>query len=277
MLRARRALLELARDRLSEHHPQLRDLASRELGRCLLTSAKVARKAGQVRRIYLLPVCIATDSELYILSTSCLKMDKAFNLLANAERGGGGDGGSGGDGGADGGADWRRSLFVEWAKLHWARGEREEAIAALKDGIRRHFPKLAAAAEGGGGEGVGANGDGGGKRRRNTPAAAKLGMWSHGRAFSYTVNRMSYLRDVHYAASADCPAEERRECASAKLLLARYVDEAANLEAESVPRLYSEARSLSIGPADAAEAHYHMARFYDKVVGKNYRPADLVS
>ncbi len=61
-------------------------------------------------------------------------------------------------------------------------------------------------------------------------------------------------------------------CASAKLRLARYVDEAANLEAEYVPALYVEARSLATA---SEEVYYHSANFYDKVIGKNYKESDL--
>ncbi len=39
-------------------------------------------------------------------------------------------------------AQTRRSLFVEWAKLHWLRDEKENAIAVLKDGLERNFTWL---------------------------------------------------------------------------------------------------------------------------------------
>lgn len=52
-------------------------------------------------------------------------------------------------------------------------------------------------------------------------------------------------------------------CRSSKLLLARYIDESANVDAESVPKFYTEARSLSTG---SEEVLYHSAKFFDKVM-----------
>ena len=65
---------------------------------------------------------------------------------------------------------------------------------------------------------------------------------------------------------------ELRVCGNAKLQMARYIDEAANLEAGSVPIFYNEARALS-GPSE--DNFYYCAKFFDKVIGKDYKTEDL--
>ena len=65
-------------------------------------------------------------------------------------------------------------------------------------------------------------------------------------------------------------------CAEAKLLLARYIDETASLEASSVSTLYAEAKALAgVAGTGSEEVFYHSAKFYDKIIGKNYRLEDL--
>ena len=69
--------------------------------------------------------------------------------------------------------------------------------------------------------------------------------------------------------------ESSREiCAKAKLLLARYVDEAASFQPTTIIKYYEEARSMSKASEDA---NYASATFFDKIVGKNYEPSDLDS
>ncbi len=199
VMKVRRALMELARRRLSSTRKELESLVEGELGESVTTYAKIARKAGQ--------------------------MGKAFNLLIDAEQF----------------ESAKKSLFLEWAKLHWARGNREVAIDTLKDGISRQFPwaqeqvQKGAASSGSSGSGVGAD--------------------------------------------SGLSQRELRDCTSAKLLLARYVDEAANLEAESVPQLYNDARAMAARgggfPGVSAEVLHHSAQFYDKIIGKNYKESDL--
>ena len=67
---------------------------------------------------------------------------------------------------------------------------------------------------------------------------------------------------------------DREICAKAKLLLARYVDEAASFEPAIIIKHYEEARSMSKASEDA---NYASATFFDKIIGKNYEPSDLDS
>ena len=66
--------------------------------------------------------------------------------------------------------------------------------------------------------------------------------------------------------------DDRETCAKAKLLLARYVDEAASFEPAIIIKYYEEARSMSKASEDA---NYASATFFDKIIGKNYEPSDL--
>ena len=122
--------------------------------------------------------------------------NKAYTLLLKAERFG------------------YPELFLERAKLSWARGRSEEAIDTLKKGIKDKFP-----------------------------------WWTK-----------DFSKKSHRAEVTD---RDLSVCADAKLLLARYIDEAAILEAESIPVFYNEARALTTTSEDV---FYYSAKFYDKMI-----------
>ena len=65
---------------------------------------------------------------------------------------------------------------------------------------------------------------------------------------------------------------KREICAKAKLLLARYVDEAASYAPGTIIKYYEEARAMS---KKSEEANYASATFFDKIIGKNYEAKDL--
>ncbi|CAB4067803.1 ATR [Lepeophtheirus salmonis] len=60
----------------------------------------------------------------------------------------------------------------------------------------------------------------------------------------------------------------------AKLLLARYLDDGASLDAESVTAFYKDARESLPGYESAC---YYSAKFFYKIIGKNYQDSDLDS
>lgn len=70
----------------------------------------------------------------------------------------------------------------------------------------------------------------------------------------------------------DCDAHEKDVLGEAKLLLARFTDEAANLETESVPLLYQEAKNADPTNEDV---YFYLAKFFDKQIGKNYKIEEL--
>merc|ERR550534_3478618 len=57
-----------------------------------------------------------------------------------------------------------------------------------------------------------------------------------------------------------------------KLLLARYVDEAATLCPEIIPSIYNEAKTIR---SNTEDPFYFSARFFDKIIGKNYEESEL--
>ena len=61
-------------------------------------------------------------------------------------------------------------------------------------------------------------------------------------------------------------------CGKAKLLLARYVDQAATMCPEDVPRYYNEAKSIQ---TNAEDPLYYSGRYFDKIIGKNYEESEL--
>ena len=66
--------------------------------------------------------------------------------------------------------------------------------------------------------------------------------------------------------------EDKVICSKAKSLLAKYVDEASNFDADMVQSLYNEARILAPQQEDI---YYSIGKFFDKIIGKNYKEADL--
>ena len=66
--------------------------------------------------------------------------------------------------------------------------------------------------------------------------------------------------------------EQKLICGKAKLLLARYVDDAANLGPEVIPSYYNEAKVLQQRSEDV---FVYIARYFEKFIGKNYKESDL--
>ena len=175
VLRTRRALLELIIQQHSKKHSNHVVFLKNELGECWLSSAKAARKAGQ--------------------------LNKAYNLLLEAEK------------------FQHKEVFIERAKLCWQREFKTEAISVLQKGIVEHYPELKSGID------------------RKNP-----------------VDKIE-PSDLHI-------------CGKAKLLLARYVDEAANFGHEIVTMNYSEAKSVN---SRSEEAYVYNARYLEKSIGKIYK------
>ena len=104
------------------------------------------------------------------------QLSKAYNLLLEAQK------------------FSNKEVFIERAKLNWARLNKSEAIEILKSGISEQFPNLADGFE---------------------------------------------KNDITKYSPDDLSV-----CGKAKLLLARFYDEAQNLNPEKVPIYYNEAKSL---------------------------------
>ena len=133
-----------------------------ELSECWLTSAKVARKAGQ--------------------------LNKAYNLLLEAKK------------------FSNKEVFIEIAKLAWAREDKTGAISTLEKEIHDQFPQL---------------------------------------GFGFDKKELE-----------KCSQDDMKICGKAKLLLARYVDEAANSSPETVPDYYNEAKKFVNNSEDAFYHRY---------------------
>ena len=52
----------------------------------------------------------------------------------------------------------------------------------------------------------------------------------------------------------------------------RYVDEAATLCPEIIPSIYNEAKTIR---SNTEDPFYYSARFFDKIIGKNYEESEL--
>ena len=52
----------------------------------------------------------------------------------------------------------------------------------------------------------------------------------------------------------------------------RYVDEAATLCPEIIPSIYNEAKTIR---SNTEDPFYFSARFFDKIIGKNYEESEL--
>ena len=147
-------------------------------------------------------------SECWLMSAKVARkagqLNKAYNLLLEAQK------------------FSNKEVFIETAKLSWARMCKTEAIATLEKGITDQFPSL---------------------------------------SFGFDKNIV-----------AKCSGEDLNVCGKAKLLLARYVDEAANLGPEIVPTYYNEAKTIL---SHSEDVFYHSARFFDKIIGKNYEESEL--
>ena len=115
-------------------------------------------------------------------------------------------------------------VFLEAAKLNWERGLRTQAITVLRKGLLVTFPDVMRALE-----------------AQETGGPEALGL---GRALE-RLERPG-LREL---------------CAQGKLLLARYVEEAASVSNENVKKYFDHARELS---KTSDEIFYHQAKFFDK-------------
>ena len=104
------------------------------------------------------------------------QLHKAYNLLLEADKFG------------------NQEVFVEKAKLSWARNDKTEAITTLEKGIVDQFPKM--------------------------------------------------VLGFQKSDMAQYNPDQLLVCGKAKLLLAKYVDEAANLGPEAVPTYYNEAKTI---------------------------------
>ena len=131
------------------------------------------------------------------------QFNKAYNLLLEAEN------------------HNNKDVFIERAKLSWARATPDEAITTLENGIRDQYPALV---------------------------------------------------EIKKETVASFDKEDLDTCGQGKLMLARYVDEAANLDPNNCALLYNDAKILLKQNEDV---HYFSARFFDKTIGKNYEAADL--
>ena len=149
-------------------------------------------------------------SEVWLLSAKAARkagqLNKAYNLLLEAQK------------------FSHKEIFIERAKLSWARSDKTEAINTLEKGIHDHFPQLVK-----------------GFDKKVIPGLVKA--------------------DV-------------ATCSKAKLLLAKYVDDAATKEPDAIPSYYNEAKALA---PDSEDVFYYSAMFFDKVIGKNYKTSDLDS
>ena len=133
------------------------------------------------------------------------QLNKAYNLLLEAEN------------------RRNKDVFIERAKLAWARSNPNDAIITLENGIRDQYPEL-----------------------------AKI------------TNKDQVINSFD--------KEDLNTCGQGKLLLAKYVDEAATLGPNAVAGCYNEAKVLLRQNEDV---HYYSARFFDKSIGKNYEASDL--
>jgi serine/threonine-protein kinase ATR len=115
-------------------------------------------------------------------------------------------------------------VFLEAAKLNWERGFRTQAITVLRKGLQATFPDVMKALE---------------TLEPNLPEASQLG------------RALEELGQGHL----------RELCAQAKLLLARYVEEAASVSNENVKKYFDHAKELS---KTSDEIFYHQAKFFDK-------------
>merc|ERR1719219_1856026 len=124
------------------------------------------------------------------------QLNKAYNLLLEAQK------------------FSHKEVFIERAKLSWARDGKTEAISILEKGISDQYPSL---------------------------------------TFGFDKIKMEkYTKDALNA------------CGKAKLLLARYVDDAARLCPEQIPIIYNDSKSL-LGSHE--DPYYYSGQFFDKVIG----------
>jgi len=117
--------------------------------------------------------------------------------------------------------------FLETAKLFWARGKQTQAISALKKGLVDTFPDIVAS-------------------QANVAPGVKVN--------PILQKHLDSLKK-----------EEREVCAKGKLLLARYVEEAANVSSDIVNKYFQEAKEIS---KHNEHVFFHQARSIDKQINK---------
>ena len=135
------------------------------------------------------------------------QFNKAYNILLEAKR-------------FD---ENHKPLFVERAKICWARSAKTEAIAELRKGLKDHFPEYYPEVW----------------HHRTTQAAGS------GTAPQQPAQTLTGL--------------DRETCSKAKSLLAKYVDEASNHTSEVVTSLYKEAKNFA---ASQVRSPTHLFLFF---------------
>ena len=141
------------------------------------------RLKAEVKRCWLLAAKVARKAGQF---------NKAYNILLEAKR-------------FD---ENHKPLFVERAKICWARSAKTEAIAELRKGLKDHFPEYYPEVW-----------------HHRTQAAGS------GTAPQQPAQTLTGL--------------DRETCSKAKSLLAKYVDEASNYTSEVVTSLYKEAKNFA--------------------------------